>query len=120
MPTATLSPPVPVATANPQHTVVSWGQPGFVGTVPHPRSPSRSACMGLLSWEGPGLVKVVSTAPAHRLLCPWLLPDLFSTTVSCFPVSPTGLSPSSAQCQEELRSEWEEPEACWSWRGWHY
>lgn len=106
VPAAILNPLELVAAANSQHVAVSWGQLGFVGPVPHPRSPSRSPCTGLPSWKGPGLVKVASTAPTHKLLCPWLLCDLFSITISYFPVSPPDLSPSSAQCREEPRTRW--------------
>ena len=59
-----------------------------VSGVRSPSSASRSPCVGLPSWEGPWLVKEASTAPAHRPLCMLLLSDLFSTTISCFPMSP--------------------------------
>lgn len=50
-------------------------------------------------------VTVAWAAPAHWLLCMWLLSDLFSTSIPYFPMSPPAPSPSSALCHEPLPKE---------------
>lgn len=71
--------------SKPQHRAISGGQLGFQG-VHCLRSPSRAGAdlLGVgdsLKWS------------QQLLLCPWLSSDLFSTTISCFPVSPPSPSP---------------------------
>lgn len=64
--------------SKPQHGAMSRGQPrGFRGITEEPlEEPLPGAAL-------PGLL----------LLCPWLSSNLFSTTISCFPMSPPGPSP---------------------------
>lgn len=84
-----------------QHVMMSWVSPGFLGWVQCLRNPF----VGPPSSEGPELFVAASVASAHGLLCPWLLSDLFLTTISYFPMSPPDPSPSSAHCCEPLPKE---------------